>query len=139
MTFRHKVVLPFVWTIGECATVGYYFAIGSPSKWLILAQCCVSVTLICWLFCPLKKVEIQGGQLYISNYLREIEVNISEIVRIDETTWLPMHPIRIFFERETDFGQNIVFMPELRAWGYFRSHPTATRLRSAIDAAFWDD
>ena len=109
-TFFVKVVSPVVWIIG----VGF-------------------VTL--GLSMRFKRVRMGERSLYISNYISELEVPLTDLVAVEENTWLKTHPVTIEFRRHTAFGSRIVFMPKVRWRFWWASHPVVAEIASAVDRA----
>ena len=69
-----------------------------------------------WTNLPLKKVEIEDDVLYVSNYLKTIEVRLSNIVRAKELVGggnLPRYRVKLELNIDTEFGKNIFFVPSL--------------------------
>ena len=83
----------------------------------------------------LKRVSVDEERLYVSNYRKEIEVVLRDIVEIHENRWLNIHPVTIRFSRATDFGTSIVFMPKRRWFSVMSSHPVVTELEQARQRA----
>ncbi len=81
----------------------------------------------------LKKVEMDDEKLYISNYSRVIEVHRSKIKKVSENKWINIHPVYIDFSTSTEFGDRIVFMPKVRPFAFFSSHPIVGELKSWIE------
>jgi len=71
---------------------------------------CIAISCL-WLCVPLKRVQIDEENLYISNYINRIMVPISQIQSIKENIWFSTHPIWITFKLPTEFGEKIMFMP----------------------------
>jgi hypothetical protein len=67
--------------------------------------------------------------MYISNYLNECAVPLSDIDRVSEQRWINTHPITVYFRSQTPFGDHIKFMPKIRIFGFFSSHPIVAELR----------
>ena len=95
-----------------------------------------------WLFCSLllfalthnlKKVVICGDHLEVSNYLKAINIPISEISYIRENRLINIHPISIYLKNPTDFGSKITFMPVSRFILPFGTHPIYKELNALIN------
>ena len=65
----------------------------------------------------------------MSNYRKEISVPLSEISDVTENRWVNMHPVTIHFRRDTAFGQRVMFMPAVRPFAFFSSHPVVAELK----------
>ena len=64
---------------------------------------------------PLKKVELDGDDLIISNYLSEIRVPLEMVEKIDERSMTNPRRYKVTFREPTEFGRRIVFL-EPMAW-----------------------
>src|SRR5262249_31841465 len=94
-------------------------------------RCCHrarAVLLLWWGCAGLKKVRLDHGSFYVSNYLREIAIPVGMIERVTENRWINIHPITIHFRCGTEFGDRITFMPKLRLFGSGSSHPVVAEL-----------
>jgi hypothetical protein len=82
----------------------------------------------------LKRVAVDDHTLYISNYLTEIRVPLSEVLDVKESSRRGSLLIRIHLRRPTPFGPSIVFRPRLRLY-WWGPHPVALELRSLCEQA----
>src|SRR5262249_62361427 len=73
--------------------------------------------------------------LYVSNYLREIQVPLRQVAAVTENRWVNIHPVTIQFRSATEFGDRVVFMPRRRWFGWGRSHPVVAEIRHAVGRA----
>jgi hypothetical protein len=82
----------------------------------------------------LKRVAVDDHTLYISNYLTEIRVPLSDVLDVKESSRRGSLLIRLHLRRPTAFGQSIVFRPRLRLywWGL---HPVARELKTLVEQA----
>ena len=147
LTFIYKFVFPFVWIGGfALATIWLFSAGGSVTdasgnppppemKWLFLLATLAGGAFIYWLCVRLKRVEIDNAALYVSNFLREIRVPLRDIEDVTENRWINIHPVTVHFYRETEFGMSVVFMPTIRWFAFFTSHPIVGELRDAARRA----
>lgn len=139
-TFLMKVVFPVLWIgmFGFGTLVQWFGPITgkagarTPSfmKWQFLVMWIAGSAFIIWSCGRLKRVRIDGGFLYVSNYRREITVPLSMIESVTENRWLNIHPVTVRFRVPTEFGQAITFMPTARFWN-LSSHPVVRELRDA--------
>jgi len=83
----------------------------------------------------LKRVAIDDTSLYVSNYRTEIVVPLRDIERVTENRWENIHPVTIHLHSDTEFGNQIVFMPHRRWWAWWSSHPVVAELRAAAARA----
>ncbi len=138
-TFFAKFVLPTLWIgIFGAVTLALWLGLfwGSqmsgpplPLKWTFLAVLLVGGTIFLRTTARLKRVRIDGDTLLISNYRTEIRVPVSDIVDVTENRALNHHPVTITLRHETEFGRTITFMPKVRPFLLWRSHPVVPELR----------
>ena len=81
---------------------------------------------------PLKAVEMDDEALYISNFVREIRVPFRDLEDVRQGFWMARQRVMIRFRTRTEFGQRIVFMPTLRWFALYDSHPIVGELRMAM-------
>lgn len=144
-TFFAKIVTPTLWIGGfGAATAAMWLGLfhgpgnGAPpevAKLIFLMVLAVGATFFWRLLMPLKRVRIDGTSLYVSNYRTEIGIPLSDIVDVSENRWLNYHPVTIRFRDETAFGREITFMPKLRFFAGWSSHPIVAELRALADSA----
>jgi hypothetical protein len=83
----------------------------------------------------LKRVRIDSRNIYVSNYLREVVVPIANVCDVTENRWLNWHPVTVHFRDSTGFGPSIVFMPRIRWFSLWSSHPVVAELRELSRSA----
>jgi len=84
---------------------------------------------IYWSCIRLKEVSVDDNFLYVSNYLKEISIPLSKIYDVTENVWLNSHPVTIHLTSPSEFGEKIVFMPKIRFFAFFSSHPVVNELK----------
>jgi hypothetical protein len=127
LTLYYKV-FPVLWGSG--------FGLGTMLLWLevfrgkdnelppegvkyIFTAVWVVVTPALWRLCAgLKRVRIDGTQLYVSNYLEEISIPFTNVADVTENRWINIHPITIHLKNTTLFGDKLTFMPKSRFFGW---------------------
>ncbi len=139
-----KFVFPVLWIGGFGFGTAMLFRAGDrfgdrapppDMKWLFLAGLVVGSVFIYWSCVRLVRVVMTDRELRISNYRREIVVPLSDVDEVTENRWVNIHPVTIRFVRRTDFGHRIVFMPTVRPFAVFSSHPIVAELRAAVESA----
>ena len=132
-TFLTKFVFPVFWIL--------IFGIGALSVWmspsasadkpvLMFPVIWVLGSVFLWLLCtPLKKVQMDDEGLVVSNYLREIRVPRRMISDVRENRWLNHHPVTITLREDLGFGREITFMPTVRMFALWSSHPIVADLQ----------
>lgn len=146
-TFGMKIIFPVLWVGGfGLGTMAAFLntlhdRTGAPPpdemKWIFLAVWILGSALIYWGCVRLKRVRMDGTSLYISNYLREAQVPLRQVIAVTENRWVNIHPVTIEFRSATDFGDRIVFMPQVRCFGLrsWSSHPVVAEIQEAVDRA----
>jgi len=99
-------------------------------KWQFLIMWIIGTAFILWSVSRLKRVRIDANNLYVSNYFKEIVTPLNNIHSVTENRWLNIHPVTIHFKKSTHFGDKISFMPTIRYFAFWSSHPVVSRLRS---------
>jgi len=137
-TFLMKYIFPVFWISGfGIGTINLWLGtLHGPNgqlpesfiKWQFLIMWVVGITFILWAVSPLKRVRIDANNLYISNYFKEVATPLSNIKAVTENCWLNIHPVAIHFKKPTEFGDKISFMPKIRHFAFFSSHPIVSRL-----------
>lgn len=137
-----KFVIPPLWTLMfGAAALGLWStrtgAAGVPvaSKVMVLLVWILGSLLI-WRTCvPLKRVQLDGTTLLVSDYRSTIRVPVGDIEEITENRWISMHPVTLHFRRATEFGNDVVFMPKVRVFAFLGSHPVVAELRALAQGA----
>jgi len=141
-----KFVFPAVWIGGfAIGTLVLFFSSalqgrdGEPPdpglKWIFLGITCAGTVFLWWICMRLKCVRMDDKALYISNYSTEIVVPLNNVAGVTENVLINIHPITILFRSETEFGSQIVFMPESRWFGFWSSHPVVGEIQNAVARA----
>ena len=99
------------------------------AKWICLFAWVVGSAFIYWSSIRLKEVSVDDNFLYVSNYLKEISIPLSDIYDVTENVWVNIHPITIHLKSPSEFGDKIVFMPKTRFFALFSSHPVVKELK----------
>ena len=84
-----------------------------------------------WTCIRLKSVRMDSNFLYVSNYRKEIKIPLAQIARVSEWRLDNTHPVFVHFSQPTEFGTSIVFMPKIRLFGFWSSHPVVDRIRQS--------
>jgi hypothetical protein len=137
-TFLMKFTLPVLWIGGVGLLLLAMFLVpesfrgGSPPFLGKLAFVVVFIGGVAALWhyvVPLKRVRTDGEALYVSNYLQEVRLPLSDVSDVQECRWMNFRPVAITLRRPTVFGTKIVFVP--RGWiPPWRPHPVAEAIRA---------
>lgn len=142
-TFIEKYVLPVIWILlfGIFA-VGPRFGIfevktgthpAAWQEWEFPVLWIIGIAFILWSSVRLKRVRVEGGRLYVSNYLRETAIPLERISDVTQRLW-PGSLIVIHFFGATDFGDKVFFRPTERFLAFGR-HPVVDELKEMAASA----
>ncbi|HEX8289642.1 MAG TPA: hypothetical protein VF556_16785 [Pyrinomonadaceae bacterium] len=97
---------------------GLYFIFGWCAVWYILTGC--------W-----KSVRLNGGFLQISNYLKTIEVPVSDVANVEGSSFWGWQPqtVKLTLKTASAFGNEIVFVPR---GGWLNAKSFADELRQTL-------
>jgi len=122
-TIFWKVIFPIIWVSGMAALC--MFGAMKDAEFLAITAP-IFATGFLWMFLTnfkYKRVVAQGNALRVSNFIHEITVPYSQVLRVKQTNLLRF--ATIYLKESTRFGANIVFLPNkyyyLIPW---RVHPS---------------
>lgn len=101
-----------------------------PPKFTFLAMLIAVTVFFYFTVMKFQKVSVDERFLYVSNFLKEIEIPLSEISDVTEIVWIRGHPVTIHLETPTAFGRKITFMPNSQGFKFFRPHPVVAELKA---------
>ena len=132
LTFAYK----YLGTAASCALFGFAIfneSFGRP-YWgpFGLLFWSFGILFAYWMFGRLKKVEISESTLFISNYLKSVEVPLHDVESVSGSILLSPELVWIRFRRPTEFGDKIVFMAKWRPFAGWSRHPVVHRLRDLL-------
>lgn len=121
--------IPSVGMVAIATLIGSSQSLLSPDRWIFFVFWIVFS--VFWLFSSAgyKHVSVDDDYLYVSNYLRETVIPLSDIYDVTENVWLNTHPVTIHLKSPSEFGDKIVFMPTTRYFTFFNSHPVINELK----------
>ena len=129
-----KVIFPGFWIpIWGFVTLMAFLGGGKDAdpvaKWFVLCALVVGSAFLYWSCIRLKEVSVDDDFLYVSNYLKEISIPLSNIYDVTENVWINIHPVTIHLSSPSEFGDKIIFMPKTRFFALFSSHPVVKELK----------
>jgi len=128
-----KVIFPVFWITGTGFGIVAMFFAGegknAPPKLMFLLVWISVIAFIYWTCMILKAVSVDDDFLYVSNYIKEISIPLSNIEDVTENKWINIHPVTIHLKSPSEFGDKIIFMPKVRVFAFFSSHPVVAELR----------
>jgi len=129
-TFIAKILFPGLWTslFGIMVVRMFLSSVGRPVNWTFLIFWIAGSAFIWWGSARFKVVSVDKNFLYVSNYLKEIAIPLSDIYDVTENVWLNNHPVTIHLKSPSEFGDKIIFMPKVR-FSLFSSHPVVKELK----------
>jgi hypothetical protein len=131
-TFLMKVIFPILWIAGfGIGTLGLWSNPSARSEMQLqfLAAWVIGSACILWICAPLKRVRIDATTMYVSNYVQECAIPLNAIERVSEVRWVNIHPVTVYFRSKTPFGDHIRFMPKVRMFALWSSHPIVAELK----------
>lgn len=143
MTFIFKFVLSVSWIgIFSLFTVMMFLFPGSlsdsttqtqSSKWLHLIVLIVGPSIIYLVCMRLKTISIDKDEVVISNYRKEIRINISDVEKVTGSVLCKPELIWLHLNINTKFGDKIQFMGPMRFYSLGLSyHPLVSELNQLI-------
>lgn len=131
LTFLHKFIIPSIILLSILET---YFTDSHIFDFVLQKEILfIAVTtgayLFFWFHLRSKEVSIEGDFLYVSNFLKEIKIPLSEVRKVTEMSLMNPNPVTIHLKNETRFGRKIIFIPTYRMFSFFSSHPIVEELK----------
>ena len=123
-----KIIFPTIWTILFGEVVGAGAQQAGPNFGLLLFWIAGAV-LMWWQCARLKVVHVDDNFLYVSNFLKEIAIPLSDICDVTENRWSNVHPVTIHLASPSEFGNKIIFMPTQRMFAFFTPHPVVGEIK----------
>ena len=135
-----KFVIPAAIFAAAAALLAIFFAVPllSDEPFTLggaLISLVVTGVLVWWgsAFVSLKTVSLDGQQLWVSNYMKEIAIPLSEVKEVAEVKQFKQKLIVLSLKRPTEFGREIKFLPraQLRLW---QEHSVVGELRELMES-----
>jgi hypothetical protein len=121
---------------------GSFMAIGAlPAMFSLGGEIMIALFVAgCWIMLywlsqsvfRLKRVAMDDGYLYISDFRKEIRLPLSSIASVKENSLTYLKVVTITLQEPSEFGSKILFAPEWRLFDDLTSHPVVGELREAI-------
>jgi len=128
-----KIIFPAFWIpSGGFVTLIVLFSRDADVSAKLTLPCMfvVGSAFIYWSGIRLKEVSIDNDFLYVSNYLKEVSIPLSQIYDVTENRWVNIHPVTIHLNSPSEFGDKITFMPRTRFFALYSSHPVVNELKA---------
>jgi hypothetical protein len=81
----------------------------------------------------IKKVQTDGRKLFISNYLKSVEVDINQVLSVSGSVMVNPELVWFKLRQTTELGQTIILMPPVRFSFGFTKHPMVQEIQVLID------
>lgn len=136
-TFFYKYVFSLIWISGFGIGTFTAFMNKNDSDQYVFLFFFIFGTILIYLVCArIKKVQLEGNSLIISNYIQSIEVDLSDVKSISGSILLTPELIWFKLRSPTIFGQTIIFMPRFRFFGGFTKHPMVEELQAIVPGEY---
>lgn len=134
LTFLTKIILPAVcitmWTV---ITLTMFLGFGESRqplpKFLFLGFSIGGTAILYFTVMKYKAVSIDDDFLYVSNYLKEISIPLSNIRDVTEIRRVRGHPVTIHLQIPSEFGSKITFTPKAKGFRFFSANPLVEELK----------
>jgi len=145
-TFIAKVLMPagvigllsFV-TIALFAKLGIQPPTSGPDdgKWVLLVATIIVAALLYFSNMRLKEVWIDDEALYVSNFLREVRVDLRSVESVQRVGWGRQKHLMIRLERDCGFGRRVFYFPKRRLFTLFQDpcYDSAYAIMEAVERA----
>jgi len=146
-TFAHRFIVP--WACGLLAAACVYTMALAPALSLpgsvnlaplLRIIICLSSCALAWgafsLAASLVSVEMDNHNLFVSNSRQQATIPLAAVTYVWEANWSPHHSVMIGFDRDTPFGRQVTFLPDMTdQWFPFAKHPVVEQLEGAVRIA----
>lgn len=79
-----------------------------------------------------KSVYIDNDFLYVSNFIKSIQIPLDNIKNVSENIMFSPRPIFIEFYNDTDFGKEIMFIGYTEMFLFLSTHPAVKEVKYRI-------
>jgi hypothetical protein len=132
MTFFHKYIFTVTWIVGfGVGTLSMFISNSNNAMFkIIVLFAWIFGTIFTYLFSGrIKKVEFDGYNFYVSNYLRSETINVSNVKSVSGYTLLKPELVCFELKENTSFGKTIIFMPKIRFYTGLSPNPIVNELK----------
>jgi hypothetical protein len=105
-----KFVFPAVWISG------WAFGTFQAFSWVFAFGGTLGTVFLLWYCARLRKVTLDGEDLIISDYRREVRVPLTRVSSVKRRIWISPPEIIVTFDSDTGLGEKVVFMPSYNLW-----------------------
>ncbi len=132
LTFFNKYIFIKLWVLMfGSGTVSMFLSSGNTEapKYHFLIAWIVGTVFLYLIVGRIKKVQLRDGKFYISNYIKAIDVEFSEVKSVSGSILLNPELVWFKLRTHTRFGKTIIFMPKTRFSFHLTQHPMVEELR----------
>ena len=105
----YKLIPVLIWCVG-LFRLSYDFPKLDYPAWLAFL---LFASFVSWLLGFYKRVAIEGDTLYVSNYLKEVSIPLTEVQKVDGPDRTSAKEITLTLRDRSEFGGRIRFTPRL--------------------------
>jgi len=132
-TFINKFVLPVGWLLFCMSQVAFALRNWSTNKTVLFAIFLLLLTaFIYWFALKSMKISVSEDFLYVSNFLEEIEIPLTQIEKVKVIRFLRGHPTYIHLKDPSEFGSKILFYPPMNLLA-LEPHENVDQLRGLVE------
>jgi len=133
-TAVYKFVFVSFWMVISLTFIMSFIFSKIESWWSVFKDCLFLVLIgipILILLLPLKEVAIEGKQLIVSNFVKKVRINASDIAGVKQRSCCGMYFyfVRIHLKIRTVFGNKISFIPKVYLSVMGNQHPIVSELK----------
>lgn len=134
-TFFYKYIVILIWGGGVgWLTLNVFFSGAHPDSariryaviWLVGLIFIYAVT------GSIKRVHLEKGKLYVSNYIRSERTDVADIASVSGTAFLSPALVWFKLKKPSPFGSTIIFMPRHRFNKGLGKHPMVSELEEEL-------
>lgn len=130
MTFLYKFVFPVLFVLLAYDFFHERWSGFKTNERIMYTSLLVILGLLTfWFCCWLKKIYVIGDRIFISNYIREICVDRSDIADVRFFYFGKLPFVWIYFDYKTPLGRSVFFTPYYKMFTYY-AHPVLNYLET---------
>lgn len=143
LTILVKIIIPAYWFL-FWGTVGLMMLVGvdektKPPPALFFIFAVIGSAIMYFTAMKYMKVSADDKFLYVSNYLNEIPIPLSDIADVTQNVWVRGRPVTIHLKTISPFGRKIRFLPKSRGLGFLKSNPVIGELKEMAGISAVED
>lgn len=135
MTFFYKYILIIIWGV----FLGFYmlpmlnyFSQADGYEYAFIIFGIIVTLILIFIMGIIKKVEFDGENFYVSNFIKSDKIHISKVNAVSGTVLLSPELVWLKLEEGSIFGTTIIFIPTYRFLSGFDKHPIVDELNRKL-------